>query len=34
VLLACGPRLDGLQVSEETSTELASAIVVFAELPL
>jgi hypothetical protein len=34
VLLASGPRLAGLQESEETSTELASPIVVFAELPL
>jgi hypothetical protein len=34
VLLASGPRVVGLQESEETSTELASAIVVFAELPL
>ncbi len=31
---AFGPRLAGLQESEETSTELASTIVAFAELPL
>lgn len=29
-----GPRLVGLQESEETSTELASVKVVFTELPL
>ena len=34
VLLAFGPRLAGLQESDETSTELASPTVVFAELPL
>jgi len=34
VLVAFGPRLAGLQESEETSTELASTIVAFAELPL
>jgi hypothetical protein len=34
VLVAFGPRLVGLQESEETSTELASPTVVFAELPL
>ena len=34
VLLVFGPRLVGLHESEETSTELASPRVVFAELPL
>jgi len=34
VLLAFAPRLAGLQESEETSVELASPIVAFAELPL
>jgi hypothetical protein len=34
VLLAFGPRLAGKQESEETSSELASPTVVFAELPL
>ena len=34
VLLAFGPRLVGLQESEERSTELASPTVVFIELPL
>jgi len=34
VLLAFGPRLAGLQESDETSTELARPTVVFAEAPL
>ena len=33
-LEAFGPRLVGLQESDETSTELPSPTVVFAELPL